>query len=455
MANAGVLDRNSSHTGQNLESSPSSSSRQTYVARDRQNPNQRLLDARLRGHDNPMMRQTAFVLVVLVAGFAPDSALAAAALDGAALRWPWALPFIGILLTIATGPLLFPRVWHHHYGKLAFAWSVLTLAPLAALHGAPAALAAFVHAMLAEYLSFIVLLFALYVVAGGILVTGNLRGTPLVNTAILALGTLGASVVGTTGAAMILVRPLIRANADRLNNVHVVVFFIFLVANIGGALSPLGDPPTVRRLPARGRFLLDAAASVVRDGARRRRGARDLRRDRYPALPQRPAGDDGRGDEAADQARGERQHQFPADRSHRRRHSRLGDMAARHRLRPLRHPGRAAEPGARRRIAPDRGTVARADAERAPRGQRLHMGTDSRSGHFVRRHLHLHHSGARHAASGQGRRLFLAAGRRHGARRQPARPRLFLADGRRSRPSSTMRPPISCSSSSPAAMRAS
>jgi Na+/H+ antiporter NhaD/arsenite permease-like protein len=81
------------------------------------------------------------------------------------------------------------------------------------------------------------------VVAGGILVTGNLRGTPLVNTAILALGTLSASVVGTTGAAMILVRPLIRANADRLNNVHVVVFFIFLVANIGGALSPLGDPP--------------------------------------------------------------------------------------------------------------------------------------------------------------------------------------------------------------------
>ena len=125
MANAGVRDRNSSHTGQNLESSPSSSRQQTYVARDRQNPNQRLLDARLRGHDDLMMRKTACVLVVLVAGFAPDSALAAAALDGAALRWPWALPFIGILLTIATGPLLFPRVWHHHYGKLAFAWSVL------------------------------------------------------------------------------------------------------------------------------------------------------------------------------------------------------------------------------------------------------------------------------------------------------------------------------------------
>jgi Na+/H+ antiporter NhaD/arsenite permease-like protein len=191
----------------------------------------------------PMRRQAALVLAVLFVDFSPDDAFAGPVLDGTALRWPWALPFIGILLTIATGPLLFPRLWHHHYGKLAFVWSALTLAPLAALHGAPAAFAAFVHAMLAEYLSFIVLLFALYVIAGGILVTGNLRGTPLVNTAILTFGTMIASVVGTTGAAMILVRPLIRANANRLSNVHVIVFFIFLVANIGGALSPLGDPP--------------------------------------------------------------------------------------------------------------------------------------------------------------------------------------------------------------------
>jgi Na+/H+ antiporter NhaD/arsenite permease-like protein len=190
-----------------------------------------------------MRRQAVLVSAALFVAFSPADAFAGPALDGTALRWPWALPFIGILLTIATGPLLFQRLWHHHYGKLAFVWSVLTIAPLAALHGAPAALAAFVHAMLAEYLSFIVLLFALYVVAGGVLVTGNLRGTPLVNTAILAFGTMIASVVGTTGASMILVRPLIRANADRLNNVHVVVFFIFLVANIGGALSPLGDPP--------------------------------------------------------------------------------------------------------------------------------------------------------------------------------------------------------------------
>src|SRR5690348_7525932 len=81
----------------------------------------------------------AFAAILLVL---PDPAQAAVGLDGAALRWPWALPFIGILVTIATGPLLFARFWHRHYGKLAFIWSVLTLAPLAAVYGTPAALAA-------------------------------------------------------------------------------------------------------------------------------------------------------------------------------------------------------------------------------------------------------------------------------------------------------------------------
>jgi Na+/H+ antiporter NhaD/arsenite permease-like protein len=167
----------------------------------------------------------------------------AAGLDGTSLRWPWALPFAGLLISIATGPLLFPKLWHAHYGKIAFAWSALTIVPVAALYDLPTALATLAHAIVGEYMSFIILLFALYVVAGGILVTGTLRGSPLVNTAILAFGAAIASIVGTTGAAMILVRPLLRANAGRLHNVHVVVFFIILVANIGGALSPLGDPP--------------------------------------------------------------------------------------------------------------------------------------------------------------------------------------------------------------------
>ncbi len=183
-----------------------------------------------------------FTALLLAATLLP-SAAHAADLDGASLAWPWLLPFAGILLTIALGPLLFAQLWHHHYGKFAFVWAVLTLAPLAALRGADAALASLTHAILGDYLGFIALLFGLYVVAGGIMLTGTLRGTPLVNALLLLFGTLIASVVGTTGAAMILIRPLLRANAARLYNVHVVVFFIFLVGNIGGALSPLGDPP--------------------------------------------------------------------------------------------------------------------------------------------------------------------------------------------------------------------
>jgi Na+/H+ antiporter NhaD/arsenite permease-like protein len=141
-------------------------------------------------------------------------------------------------------PFSFPRrFWHHHYGKFAFVWAALTLTPLAALYGVDTALGALSHALIGDYLGFIAILFALYVVAGGIVVAGTVRGTPLVNAVTLAFGALIASIVGTTGAAMILIRPLLRANGARLHNVHVVVFFIFLVGNIGGALSPLGDPP--------------------------------------------------------------------------------------------------------------------------------------------------------------------------------------------------------------------
>jgi Na+/H+ antiporter NhaD/arsenite permease-like protein len=207
-------------------------------------PDKRCLKVRLLGttsvHGMSFWR---FVLALTIPVILPQSAHAATGLDGAALPWPLALPFAGILLSIALGPLLFPRFWHRHYGKIAAGWAVLTLLPLIWFAGGAATLAAFVHAMLAEYLSFIVLLFSLYVVGGGILVSGHIRATPWTNAGILALGTLIASIVGTTGAAMILIRPLIRANLPRPHNAHVVIFFIILVANVGGALSPLGDPP--------------------------------------------------------------------------------------------------------------------------------------------------------------------------------------------------------------------
>src|SRR5688500_3486979 len=119
---------------------------------------------------------------------APGGARAAEELSGAEMGWPWALPFIAVLLSIATGPLLYPKLWHHHYGKVVGAWAVATLLALALVYGVPASLSAFVHTILAEYLSFILLLLVLYTVAGGILVTGNVHGTPRTNTLMLAVG---------------------------------------------------------------------------------------------------------------------------------------------------------------------------------------------------------------------------------------------------------------------------
>ncbi|WP_404993561.1 sodium:proton antiporter [Cupriavidus pauculus] len=189
-----------------------------------------------------MQRAVTLLLSIVLLTLSPTWALAAD-LDGATLSPAWGVPFAGILLSIALFPLFSPKFWHHHYGKIAAVWAALFLVPFAAQFGVHAAMANVVHALLAEYIPFIVLLTALYVVAGGICVRGNLHGSPRLNTGILALGTVLASVMGTTGAAMLLIRPLLRANDNRRHVAHVVVFFIFLVANAGGALTPLGDPP--------------------------------------------------------------------------------------------------------------------------------------------------------------------------------------------------------------------
>jgi Na+/H+ antiporter NhaD/arsenite permease-like protein len=181
-------------------------------------------------------------LMILPILLLPNLAVAAD-LDGSKMSALWAIPFIGLLLSIALGPLLFAHFWHHHFGKIALAWMSAFLLPFAITFGTHAALASAAHALLAEYLPFITMLMALFVVAGGICVRGNLHGTPLLNTGLLALGALLASVMGTTGASMLLIRPLIRANDNRKHAVHIVVFFIFLVANVGGSLTPLGDPP--------------------------------------------------------------------------------------------------------------------------------------------------------------------------------------------------------------------
>lgn len=168
---------------------------------------------------------------------------AAATVEGAALSLAWGMPFAGILLSIALMPLFLGHVWHHHYGKIAAGWGVAFLLPFAAVFGGGAAWSEFTHVLVGEYLPFITLLLALYTAGGGVLLRGSLTGTPGTNTAILAIGTAVASVMGTTGASMVLIRPLLRANAFRRRKTHSFVFFIFLVSNIGGSLTPLGDPP--------------------------------------------------------------------------------------------------------------------------------------------------------------------------------------------------------------------
>jgi Na+/H+ antiporter NhaD/arsenite permease-like protein len=166
-----------------------------------------------------------------------------AQLDGSQLSAWWGLPFAGVLLSIAVLPLLASQLWHHHYGKITAAWALAFLIPYALSQGLGSAGVALVHVLFGEYIPFILLLTALFTVAGGIYIRGNLHGTPALNCMILLIGAVLASFMGTTGASMLMLRPLIRANDNRENKAHVIVFFIFIVSNAGGSLTPLGDPP--------------------------------------------------------------------------------------------------------------------------------------------------------------------------------------------------------------------
>jgi Na+/H+ antiporter NhaD/arsenite permease-like protein len=167
----------------------------------------------------------------------------AADFDGSQLSPLWGIPFAGLLLSIAVMPLLLPAFWHHHFGKVSAAWTLAFFLPFALLFGPALAGASLVHALVAEYIPFIILLTALFTVAGGIFIRGNLHGSPGLNAGLLLIGAVLASFMGTTGASMLMIRPLIRANDNRKHAAHIVVFFIFIVSNAGGSLTPLGDPP--------------------------------------------------------------------------------------------------------------------------------------------------------------------------------------------------------------------
>jgi len=158
---------------------------------------------------------------------------------GTELPLATALPFVMLLLVIALAPLAAPRWWHHNRNKALIA--LVVSAPILVYLGihAPELL----HEKFHEYFAFIVVIGALFVVTGGIHIQGSLAGTPLVNTGMLGIGVVLANLLGTTGASVLLIRPLLRANKRRKRVAHIVVFFIFVVANCGGLLTPLGDPP--------------------------------------------------------------------------------------------------------------------------------------------------------------------------------------------------------------------
>ena len=190
-----------------------------------------------------------FFLIAAILLLGPASLFASADgghgvhLDGAHVSLLWCIPFAGILLSIALMPLVVPHFWHHNYGKVSIFWGGLFFASFLIGFGPSVSFFYLAEVYLGEFIPFIVMLLALFTVSGGVRITGSLVGTPRFNTTILLIGTILASWMGTTGAAMLLIRPLIRANRWRHKKVHIVVFFIFLVANIGGSLTPLGDPP--------------------------------------------------------------------------------------------------------------------------------------------------------------------------------------------------------------------
>lgn len=167
----------------------------------------------------------------------------ASALPGESLGIGWMVPFVGMLLSIALLPLVAMHFWEHHLGKVVLGWSFLTFLSLTIVFGFSIAQHEILETLLHHYLPFIIMIGALFTISGGVQIDVESSATPLINTGLLAVGTLCAGWIGTTGAAMLFIRPLLQINEKRETRVHHMIFFIFLVANIGGALTPLGDPP--------------------------------------------------------------------------------------------------------------------------------------------------------------------------------------------------------------------
>ena len=194
-----------------------------------------------------MKKLTAFCgSLALMLFFSPMTALAAEHVAGSektAVPIWLCIPFAGLLLCIAVLPLIKAEWWEEHQPHAVIFWSLLFIVPFALSFSVGTALETVLECIVNDYLTFIILLFGLFCVSGNITMSGDLAGSPRVNVGLLALGTLLSSWIGTTGASMLMIRPVIKMNSWRKRKRHIIVFFIFLVSNIGGCLTPIGDPP--------------------------------------------------------------------------------------------------------------------------------------------------------------------------------------------------------------------
>lgn len=164
-------------------------------------------------------------------------------MDGSTLSLIWGVPFAGLLLTIAILPILAPHFWHAHYGKVTLGWVYVLVLPCFAAFGMHVTEGALLHSIVLDFLPFIIQIATIFVITGGIRLTGRLAHGVKTNVMLLGAGTLLAATIGTTGASMLLVRPLLRVNEERKHQAHPMIFLIFLAGNIGGLLTPLGNPP--------------------------------------------------------------------------------------------------------------------------------------------------------------------------------------------------------------------
>lgn len=156
---------------------------------------------------------------------------------------PWTIPFIGILMSLAFMPLVAPTFWHRRYGAILMAWISGFLATLGWVHGLTPSAHALLYTLFHHYIPFMAMITVLFTIGGGIHITMKGKASPFMNTGLLGVGALLANFIGTTGASMLLIRPVIALNRYRRYKTHLIIFFIFLVSNIGGVLTPLGDPP--------------------------------------------------------------------------------------------------------------------------------------------------------------------------------------------------------------------